>query len=270
MLTVSRIRWSEYEIISQYVEIIPHIELVISGIVFHCRYVLVLIRKVNIHKLPVVEFRVINIVDDTLAYFALVVLVRGPDHVEHSTYHERVGCRALVICRFPRGVESQSIGVQLANNNHAIVLFCGVDDPKPVLVHGQVYVCLATPLVWGRVVIVCIVNDGLPTLDSRPEVKLYDVACSLFVEKHSPVVHHKSSTINSVRELVCDSLPRVLKVVERRVLNECVCAIGSPGHEIDLVTSLKRVFAPGTSLLLRLKEKGRISDCFQSPRTNKN
>ena len=126
LLTVCRIRWSEYEIISQYVEIIPNIELVISGIVFHRCYILILIRKVNIHILPSVEFRVVNIVDDTFADFAVVVLVCGPDYVEHSTYHERVGRRALVVRRLPRGIESQGIGVQLANDNHAIVLLCSV------------------------------------------------------------------------------------------------------------------------------------------------
>lgn len=86
--------------------------------------------------------------------------------------------------------------------------------------------------------IVGVIDDGLAAFDSGPYVKLYNVAGPLLVEKHGPIVDHKSSAIHPVGELVRDGLPGVLEVVEGRVLNECVCPVRSPRHEVDFVTGL--------------------------------
>ena len=155
---MSWIRWSENQVVAQDVKVIPHIELVVPGVVLHSCDVLVLVGEVNIHKLATALLGVVDVVDEAFADFILVVLVRGPDHVEDAADHEGVGGRTLVVGRVPCGLEAECIGVQLAQDHHAIVLLGGIDHPQAVLINRQVNVCLSTPLVWRGVVVVGVVG----------------------------------------------------------------------------------------------------------------
>lgn len=216
---MSRIRWAKLQIVPQDVKIIPHIELVVSRIVIHSRDVLVLVGKVDVNVFPTVLLGVVNVIDQALADLALVVFIGGAHHVEYSTDHEGIGGGALVIGRVPGSLETEGVRVQLADHHHAVVLLGGVDHPQPILVYCQVNVCFTTPLVRGRVVVVGVVDDGFATFDSSPQVKLHNVAGALLVEKHRPVVDHKSSPVYPVGQLVSYGLTAILEVVQGGILD---------------------------------------------------
>ena len=74
-LTLGRIRWAKFQRISENEVVIPHIELVVSGVVIHCSDVLVLVGERNIHVLSSAQPGVIDVIDGVPARLALIVLI---------------------------------------------------------------------------------------------------------------------------------------------------------------------------------------------------
>lgn len=146
-LTVSWIRWSKHQIVPQDVEVIPHIQLVVSGVVFHSGNVLVLVGEVDVDVLASVQFGVVHVVDQALANLALVVFIRGSDDVQNPADHESVGGRALVVGGLPGCLEAKGVGVELTDHHHTVVLLSGVDHPKAIFIYRQVDVCFPAPLI---------------------------------------------------------------------------------------------------------------------------
>lgn len=91
VLTMRWIRWAKFQIVSQDVKIIPHIELVISRIVIHSCDVLVLVGKVDINVFPTVLFGIVNVIDQALADLAFVVFIGGAHHIQYTTNHKGIG-----------------------------------------------------------------------------------------------------------------------------------------------------------------------------------
>lgn len=74
-VTLGRIRWAKLQRISQNEVVIPHIELVVSGVVIHCSDVLVLVGERNIHMLSSTQPGVVDVINGILACLALIVLI---------------------------------------------------------------------------------------------------------------------------------------------------------------------------------------------------
>jgi len=245
---------AEVQRVLDYVVVIPHVQQVVPGVVIHCGDVLVGIRERYADRHLLALIRVVHVVDFVPRPFVVVVLVDGLDHVQDSADHERVGRGALVVGGVPRALDAQGVGVELAHHHAPVVLLRGVDHPQPVLVHRQVDVRLAPPAVRRRVVVVGVGDDGLAALDARAQVELDDVAGALLVEEQRPVVDDEAGPVHAVRQLVGGGGTARDEVLLRRVLRERVRAVRRPGHVVDLVRGLQRVFAPGARLVVRLEE----------------
>lgn len=97
-------------------------------------------------------------------------------------------------------------------------------------------------------------DDGLAALNASTKVKLDNVACALLVEKERPIVDHEPCAIDTMWEFVGGGRPSCDEVFFRRILSQSICAIWCPRHVVDLIGGLKRVFAPGSRLMVRLEE----------------
>ncbi len=146
-LTVTRIRWTKHQIVPQDVEVIPHVQLVVSRVVFHSGDVLVLVGEVDVDVFTSVQFGVVHVVDEALTDFALIVFICGSDHIENPTDHKSVGGRPLIVGGLPSVLEAKGVGVELTDHHHAVVLLGGIEHPKAVFVSCQVDVCFTAPLV---------------------------------------------------------------------------------------------------------------------------
>ena len=108
-------------------------------------------------------------------------------------------------------------------------------------------------------------DDGLAALDARAQVKLDDVAGALLVEEQRPVVHHEARAVHTMGQLVRGGGPPGNEVLLGRVLGQGVCPVGCPGHVVDLVGGLQGVFAPGSRLVVGLKEMFTLGDSPEDP-----
>lgn len=267
-LTFARIRGPEFQVVAQDVKVIPHVQLVVPGVVIHSGDVLVLVGEQDVGVGALAQLGVVDVVDLAPGGLALILLVGRAHHVQDAANHEGVGGRALVVRRVPGGLEAQRVRVELAHHDAAVVLLGGVDHPQAPLVHSQVDVGLAAPAVRRGVVVVGVVDNGLAAFDASAQVELDDVARALLVEEDGAVVSHEACPVHAVRQLVGGRLAAVFKVVQGGELDERVGSVRRPGHEEDFVAGLQGVFAPGTRLLLCLKEEGGVSYTLQSPGTN--
>lgn len=75
ILTLGRVGWTKLQRISQNEVVVPHVELVISGIVIHCGDILVLVGEGDIHILSAVQSGIVDVVDGVLACLTLIVLI---------------------------------------------------------------------------------------------------------------------------------------------------------------------------------------------------
>lgn len=269
-LTFAGIRRPEFQVVAQDVEVIPHVQLVVPGVVIHSSDVLVLVGEQDVGVAALAQLGVVDVIDLAPGGLALVLLVGRSHHVQDAAHHEGVGGRALVVHRLPGRLEAERVRVELAHHHTAVILLGGIDHPQAPLVHGQVNVSLAAPAIRRGVVVVGVVDNGLAAFDASAQVELDDVSRALLVEEDGAVVGHKACPVHAVRQLVGGRLTAVFKVLQGGELNESVSAVRRPGHEEDLVTGLQGVFAPGTRLLLGLKQEGGVSYTLQSPRTNEN
>ncbi len=89
-------------------------------------------------------------------------------------------------------------------------------------------------------------DDGLAALDTSPQVKLDNVARALLVEEERPIVNHKACSVNTMWEFVGGGRPSGDEVFFGGIFCQCVGAIGCPGHVVNLIGGLERVFAPGS------------------------
>lgn len=269
-LTFAGIRRPKFQVVAQDVEVIPHVQLVVPGVVIHGGDVLVLVGEQDVGEGALAQLGVVDVIDLASGRLALILLVGGSHHVQDATHHEGIGGGALVVRRIPGGLEAEGVRVELAHHDTAVILLGGVDDPQAPLVHGQVNVGLSAPAVRRGVVVVGVVDDGLAAFDASAQVELDDVSRALLVEEDGAVVGHEACPIHTMRQLVGGCLTAVFKVLQGGELDERVGAVGRPGHEEDFVAGLQGVFAPGTRLLLDLKQEGGVSYTLQSPRTNEN
>ena len=270
LLTLRRVRRSKLQIVLEDVEVVPHIQLVVPGVVIHSGDVLVLVGERDVQCPTLPQLGVESIVDEAFSALALAVLVGRAHHVEHAAGHEGVGGGALVVGRFPAGLEAQSVGVEEAQDDLAVVLLGGVDHPEPVLISRQVDVGLATPAVGRGVVVVGAGNDGLTTLDTRPQVELDDVSRALLIEEGgahrtpgSLCRPHGVATCRRRSASGCGTPP------ERRTPGVCQCGMASRAGGTPS-PPLQGIPTPSPCLLLRLKLEGGLEHTLQRPGTKEN
>lgn len=118
--------------------IVPNVQQVVPGIVIHCGDVLVGVGEGDVQEPVFAELCVVDVVDLVSRGLVVVVLVHGLHHVEDAADHEGVGGRALVVGRVPRALDAQRVGIELADDNLAVVLLRRIDHPKAVFIDGQV------------------------------------------------------------------------------------------------------------------------------------
>lgn len=110
-------RWCELQRVSQHVVVIPHIQLVVSGVVVYGRYVLVRVGEGYLNRQLLSSAGVVGINHHVAAGSAIglpfVLLKDRAHYVEHSTGHEGVACAAFIKACSPCAFESQGVRVDL-------------------------------------------------------------------------------------------------------------------------------------------------------------
>lgn len=78
-------------------------------------------------------------------------------------------------------------------------------------------------------------DDGLAALDASAQVKFHNVASALLVEEQRAIVDDETSPVHTMGQLVSRGGTACDEVLLGRVLCQCICAVGCPGHVVDLV-----------------------------------
>ena len=112
-------RWCEVEGVSEDVVVVPHVQLVVPGVVVDGRDVLVGVGEGDLDGQLLAAAGVVGVDHHVPAHpalrLALVVLEDGADGVQHAARHEGVAGAPLVKARGPGALEAQRVGVDLGD-----------------------------------------------------------------------------------------------------------------------------------------------------------
>ncbi len=81
---------AEVQRVLDHVVVIPHVQLVVSGVVIHSGDVLVGIREWYVHRHLLALISAVHIVNFVPCPFIVIIFVDGFDHVQNSADHESI------------------------------------------------------------------------------------------------------------------------------------------------------------------------------------
>ncbi len=110
----------EQQWVSQHVVVIPHIQLVVSGVVVNGGDVLVRVGEGYLNRQLLSTAGVVGInhhvAADSALRLPLVILENRTHCVEHTTGHEGVARPSLVKASGPRALKAEGVGIHLQDN----------------------------------------------------------------------------------------------------------------------------------------------------------
>lgn len=130
---------TQSEVVGYHVVVVPGKQLPLSQVVVDHAVVAVLVPEGNGNGLPLAGFSVVHVVDDGVG--------RGVagHSVQLAADDEGIGHRVLPDVSLPTLLHLQTVWIQLRDHNGSLGFAGGVDGPQPLLIHGQVDVCVASP-----------------------------------------------------------------------------------------------------------------------------